>query len=360
MALTRASSRENPLNPDCLDILRRGSRFMLTGHESPDGDCLGSQVGMHELLTSMGKDVVIRNPDRMAAHYDFLGDLAPLRAFDPQLADDAETDTAGGLPEVDVAILLDCAQMSRLGPLGPELTARREAGRLKTLIVDHHVGSEVSPAGDSHFVNVSAAATGGMVYDLHKALDVEVSLAAATGIFVALVSDTGWFRYSNTDASVMAVAAELLAVGIDPSRIYDLLHRRESPESVGILGDVLSKVEMRLDGRMGLIPMDKRLTDRAVQANFDTDQVMEPVRSIGQVEAVALLKERFDGMLKVSLRSTGDLDVQKIAQELGGGGHVKAAGATTSLSLAECANRIEGLIEAALRGAAPAGGDFGA
>lgn len=315
------------------DFLRQKQRFLLTGHENPDGDCLGAQAALYHLLTALGQQVVIVNPDPIGRSFDFLTRHTPFRHA---RGDDP-------LPEFDTVVLLDCNQMSRVGQLGQRLLQSRPT----VAVIDHHVGGD---AGDGvvHYVDVKAAATGALVRRLYRELDVPLGAAAAEGVFLSLVADTGWFRYSNADAEVFAMAGELIASGVDGSRIYDALHRRNHPDSAGVLAEALARHRLKLGGRLAMAALDKPLMERATRADFDTDAVLDPLRSIEGVEVVALLKERFDGAVKCSLRARGDVDVQAIVAQFGGGGHKKAAGATMRMPLAAAEAAIEAAVQQAL------------
>lgn len=320
------------------DFLRTTQRFLLTGHENPDGDCLGAQTALWHLLRALGKVAYIVNPDPIAGAFDFLQQHTPFghgRSEQP-------------LPDFDAVVLLDCHQLSRTGPLAPRLRERRP----RIAVVDHHVGSDQGD-GTICYVDPTAAATGALVARLHRELGVPLSLPAAEGVFVSLVADTGWFRYSNADREVFALAGELVAVGVDGSRIYDALYRRNHPDCVALLAEALSRHRLRLAGRLAMASLGKELMDRAARVDFDTDAVLDPLRSVAGVEVVALLKERFDGTVKVSLRARGDVDVQAIAAGFGGGGHKKAAGATLRSTLPEAEAVVEAAVQQALLAAGP-------
>jgi len=315
------------------DVIRSNQSFLLTGHENPDGDCVGAQVALSQLLQGMGKTVHIVNPDPLVSSFDFLTEHTTFlcaRAGDP-------------IPDFDVAVLLDCSQLSRVGALGKAIG---ESG--KTIaVIDHHVGSE-NGDGSVFYVDVTAAATGALVRRLHRELGVDLTLPAAEGVFLSLVSDTGWFRYSNADAEVFAMASELVDRGVDASRIYDTINRRNHPDSPYVLSDALQNSRLLFDGQLARLSLDKAMVERCSKADFDTDIIMEPLRSIEGVEVVALLKERFDGNVKCSLRARGDIDVQEIVRQFGGGGHKKAAGATMMMRLAEAERAIESAVQLAL------------
>lgn len=315
------------------ELLRAQQRFLLTGHENPDGDCLGAETALYHLLKALGKQVVICNPDPIGKAHDFLLQHTPfghVRGDQP-------------LPPFDVAVLLDCSQLSRVGQLGERL---RASG--KTIaVIDHHIGSD---AGDGTvcYVDPKAAATGALVRRLFRLFDVPLNAAAAEGIFLSLVADTGWFRYSNADAEVFAMASELIAAGVDGSAVYDRLYRRNHPDCAALLADSLHRHRLRCGGRLAMVTLDKQLMERASRADFDTDAVLDPLRSLEGVEVVALIKERFDGGVKVSLRARADVDVQRVAAAFGGGGHRKAAGASIRMPTAEAELAIEAEVLRAL------------
>jgi len=314
-------------------LLTSNQRFLLTGHENPDGDCLGAQVALWHLLAALGKQPVIVNPDPIGKSYNFLQrhtKFGHARGDEP-------------LPAFDVIVLLDCSQLSRVGTLGQRL---RQSGK-PIAVIDHHVDSDKGD-GSACYVDVTAAATGALVRRLFREFGVPLGAAAAEGVFLSLVSDTGWFRYSNADAEVFAMASELVAAGVDASLVYDSLYRNNHPESAALLAEALQRHRLRLSGRLAIVTLDKALMERASRAEFDTDAVLEPLRSMQGVEVVALLKERLDGTVKCSLRARRDVDVQAIVASFGGGGHKKAAGATLRMSLDAAAAAIENKVQLAL------------
>lgn len=316
-----------------LDLFRSQQSFLLTGHENPDGDCVGAQAALSQLLCSMGKTVHIVNPDPLTQSFDFLTEHTTFTT----------AKSGAELPDFDVAVLLDCSQLSRVGSLGKRIGARNKP----IAVIDHHVGSEDGD-GSVFYVDVTAAATGALIRRLFAEFDVELTLPAAEGIFLSLVSDTGWFCYSNANAEVFSMAAELVALGVDSSRMYDALNRRNHKDSPRLLADALQSSRLLLDGKLACLSLDKAMIERCVKTGFDTDVMMEPLRSIEGVEVVALLKERFDGNVKCSLRARGDIDVQAIVSQFGGGGHKKAAGATMMMRLADAERAIHDAVQQAL------------
>ena len=320
---------------DLKELLRTRQSFVLTGHEHPDGDCLGSQVGLYHLLRALGAEVAIMNPDPVARSLRYLQKDTPILNYRE----------AGMLTECDVLVLLDCANLSRLGEMEDAVRGQNP----QIVVIDHHVGSEDGD-GTVCLVDVSAAATGVLVYRLYKELGVEIPPEAAVGLFTSIVADTGWFRYSNTDRPTMEMAGELIDLGVQPDAIYDRMFRDQDPQSIQLLSDSLATHQFRLGGRLVVASLDMPLMSRIGRSGFDTDSVLEPLRSVEGVEVAALFKQIPGGAVKLSLRSMGGANVQAIAAHFGGGGHVKAAGATMQMSLQEAIDAVEDRVRQATGG----------
>lgn len=308
-----------------LDLLRTGERFLLTGHVRPDGDCIGAQAALARVLESMGKQVFVWNPDPPESQFDYLSREIDYRAWKP----------GDAVPPHDVTVLLDCAELSRCGDLAPVL----EAHDSKKLVVDHHVhvGEEW---WDAAYVDVTASATGLLVHRIARELGVALDKTAAEGVFTSIVTDTGWFKYSNTDAETLRVAGELLETGMDASLVYQAIYQRRSREHPPALSRLLATTEYHADGRLAVVHAPRG-------AAVDGDDALDVLRSVGTVEVVLFVREVEGGRCKLSARSkSDDHDVSALAREFGGGGHVRAAGATIDGPLDEVRAK---LVAAAVR-----------
>jgi phosphoesterase RecJ-like protein len=310
-----------------LDLLRRGERFVLSGHERPDGDCLGAQAALARVLAALGKQVWILNPDPAEPRFDYLSREVGFQAW-----------SGGALPRHDVSVLLDFCELSRTGPL--ERPLREHAS--KKLVIDHHVPPG-EPWWDEAFVDVSAAATGLLVRRIARALGVALDRVAALGVFTSIVTDTGWFKYSNTDAETLEAAAEITRAGVEPNRVYAALHQRQSPAHPRALARALATLEYEAGGRLAVVT----LPSGGEMGSLDSDELLDILRSVEAVEVVLLLRELSGGGVKLSLRSKTDFDVHALARAFGGGGHKKAAGATLPGPIGEARAR---LVAAALQG----------
>jgi len=282
----------------------------------PDGDCLGGQGALARGLEKLGKTVKIVNAD------------PPVAAFD-YLSRDIEYGVYGGgsLPEHDVVALLDFNELARTGPMAAAI----ERAPSRKLVIDHHP-FEGTPWWDACYVDVSASATGILVWRILKALGAPLDEVAARAVFTSLVTDTGWFRYSNTDSETLAVAAELVGLGVDASSIYGALYQRRNMNEPLALAAVLGRVEYLAEGRLAVL--DQPLGNGGAPALDDGDPVLDILRAVGAVEVVLYLREVEPGVCKLSARSKGEFDVNRLARRFGGGGHRKASGATVRGPLA--------------------------
>jgi phosphoesterase RecJ-like protein len=305
-----------------LDLLRSAGRFLLVGHVRPDGDCLGGQGALASGLLALGKEVAIVNPDPPARAFEYFTASLPFRVFDGR-----------SLPAHDVCVLLDFNELARTGEMRPLL----ERHPSRKLVVDHHP-FQGRPWWDARFVDVSASATGLLVWRILRALGVAPDGVAAAAVFTALVTDTGWFRYSNTDAETLAVAAELVERGVNPTRIFSALYQHRPADEPRALARVLARLEYAAGGRIALV--DQPLAGPGEPELDDGDPVLDILRSVGTVEVVLYLRELEAGGCKLSARSKSDFDVNVLARRFGGGGHVKASGATLPGSLAQARARV--------------------
>jgi phosphoesterase RecJ-like protein len=329
-------SRAFPLRR-LLQPLLAARRVVLHTHVNADGDGSGSQAAVAAWLEGRGARVTIINPTPFPDSLRFVlhrqGVVAELGTAEAEAA----------LHEADIFLVLDTSEPERLGDLAARLPADR------TLVVDHHPpGREV--VGDVAVQDPSAAATGEMVYDLITLAGDPVPRASALGAYVALVSDTGSFRYGNTTPRVLAVAAELLRLGIDPEVVYRRLFATAPRRRLELLREALASLQTGADGRVGWMVVPHRVAARLGVSGEDFDGLIEHVRSIEGTEVALLFRETSPGETKVSLRSNGAADVNRVAREFGGGGHVKAAGANLSEPPEQVVERVVEAVVKALKG----------
>lgn len=310
-----------------VEMLASAKTLLLTGHERPDGDCVGSQAALARMLTARGVNCIVLNPDSPERRY---GDVVSSARF---LVDDG-----GPLPEHDVAVMLDGGDLSRTGALAERLRAAPSS----KVVVDHHL-HDGDEWWDAAFVDTSASATGVLVRRIGAHLGAPVDERTAVALFTTLVTDTGWFKYSNTDAETLLLAAELVERGVQPAAVYGDLFQRQDRSLAWTLSAALARTSYYADGALAVI--DLPLQPDGTPLDVDGDGVLDVLRAVESVEVALLLRAIEPALCKLSARSKGPFDVQRLAAGFGGGGHVKAAGAT--LEGAITAAR-QALVEAAL------------
>ncbi len=301
-------------------LLVPGRRICLVTHVNPDGDGLGSQVALIHLLRGAGLDAVITNPSPTPERFRFL--LADLPGVDR--SDRAVRE----LRRADVIIVLDIAELTRLGQLGATVEERG----VPVACIDHHTGPGHLPGGP-RLVDVQAAATGELVYLLARALDWPVTRAVAHALYVAIVTDTGSFRFSNTRPRTLRIAADLLELGADPEEVYLEVYASAPPGRPRLLAETLETLVVEDEHGLAWMTVPPGALERHGVESDDLDGVVEHARAVRGVRLAILFREVSGGRIKVSFRSVGTTDVAALARRFGGGGHTKAAGAAIAGSL---------------------------
>ncbi len=311
--------------------LRDGERFLLTTHEGPDGDALGSLLGLHAVLTQLGKDSVMFLAAKefpLPVEYRFL----PL------------TDVFHE-PPVDLVdrtlVFLDCGNIDRM----PVDSLQRDDGPI--LNIDHH--HDNTRFGTVNLVDTAASCTAEIVYRIAGELGADVTPEIASALYVGLVTDTGRFMYENAGPSAHRMAAELIEAGVDVHDTYRRLYERVPLEKLRLISRALERIE-RIDG--GALAITYISNEDYAAAGADeslTEGVIDYVRSLEGARLAAVVRDRGDGgtaARKVSLRSTGgDIDVSAIARRHGGGGHPRAAGFSTDLPYDELVESLRGELD---------------
>jgi phosphoesterase RecJ-like protein len=296
------------------DLVARESRFVLTTHVNPDGDGLGSEVGLALYLHRRGKQVTIVNDGALPENYGFLGDAFPMQRYD-------EAAPHAALVEAGALVVLDTSSPSRLGRLARHL----DRPGLSVAVIDHHLGG--APFAQVACISTEACATGELVYEYIRREPGAWTRQMAEALYTALVTDTGSFRHSNTDPAAHAMAAHLIALGVEPERLGQQIFQQRHPGRIRFTGRVLAELQLSDDGTLAWLEVTRaRMQEYGVDGQ-DTEGLVDVPRTLPGVYAVAMFTESPNGRVKVSLRSTGELDVEEVARRFGGGGHRAAAGA---------------------------------
>jgi bifunctional oligoribonuclease and PAP phosphatase NrnA len=309
------------------DALRPGQRVCVTTHVNPDGDGLGSEVGLVHLLRARGIDAVITNPSPTPPRFSFL--------FRDLPGVDKTPEAIRELRRADVIIVLDISDLARLGML---IETVKERG-VPVACVDHHVSVGVLPPGP-RYVDPEAAATGELIFELASGNGWPVTQAVARALYVAILTDTGGFRFSNTRPRTLRIAADLLETGVDPEQIYLEVYARAPEGRPRLFAEALQTLVVEPECGLAWVTVPPGSIERHGVSSDDLDGVVEFPRSIEGVRMALLFREIAHGRVKVSLRSVGDVDVAAFAKAYGGGGHTKAAGLSLPGSLAEVQDTV--------------------
>lgn len=307
---------------EVVELIDRKDRFVITSHVRPDGDGLGSGLALYWMLLSLGKNAAVVLKDPVPAAYTLLpgSERVAVRA---DITDN-----------YDAAFVIECSDVERPGLPG-----------LKDQFVvniDHH--STTRPFGNINWIDSTSAAVGEMIYNLCKALGVEVTREIAECIYTALLTDTGSFHFSNTTERTLKIASELVRRGAQPARISQALFYSYPFSRVRLLGMVLSTIQRDESGRIAWIKMDRDMLEAAGACEEDADGIVNHALSVAEVEAVAFFKELSHQVYRISLRSKGKKNVAKVAESFGGGGHRNAAGCRVDGDFDDVKRRIiEGL-----------------
>lgn len=318
----------SPDRPQFHAFVARHRRLLLTTHVNPDGDGLGSEIATALWLKAQGKTVRILNDSPLPPAFKFLSAINPIEEFTPELAEQLMNDSDG-------LIVLDTSNRSRIG----RLAAMLDNHILPIAVVDHHV-SHAEGFGQVNVIEPEAAATGEIVFDLvHEAGGI-LTRDMAHALYVALVTDTGSFRYSNTDSDTHRIAADLLELGLDPPKIHAQVSSHATPGRLRFFGEVLTALEVVEDGRIVVLTATPEQFQRHGLRGADTEGLVDLPRSIEGIDLVVLFSEVETDKVKVSVRSNGRVAIDSVITKLGGGGHPHAAGAMLNCSLAEVRARV--------------------
>ena len=289
-------------------------RVVLTTHINPDGDAIGSELSLARFLETRGAKVRILNQDPVPELLQFVLDSKP----PPELYQRGEGDAA--LAQADLVILVDNSAPDRLGRMEAPMAGVAD----RVLCIDHHPTRDAPWA--HNIVDVEAAATTAMIYELTRAWGWTPDAIAANAIYTGLATDTGFFRFNSTNARSHEIAAELLELGVAPARVYRAVYERNSVAYTRLLGHSLAGLRLDAGGAVASVRITRQLTDTLQAGDVDTSEITTALLAIDRVMVAVLFRELSDGRIKVSLRSKGDLDVHRMATEFGGGGHRNASG----------------------------------
>lgn len=313
-----------------IDELLSARHIMLTTHENSDGDGLGSQIALALVLEALGKEVVIFNPSEVPPNYRFLLELHDIRLFRDQ-----DEESVQEFFLADLLVVLDANLHDRIGRLWPHVGFARESGRLRILCVDHHL--EPEDFADVMVCESYASSTGELVCDLITAMERQTGKSLftapmASALYAAIMTDTGSFRFPKTTPYTYRLAGMLVDKGANPEMIYDRIYNSLTPESLKLLGLMLTSIRIIENGLVSWLFISRQMLEQTNSKLFDTDIIIRYLLSVPTVRVAVLMVEMQDGRTKVSFRSRGRIAVNRLANHYGGGGHMNAAGCLLTMA----------------------------
>lgn len=311
------------------ELLEKSNRVIISGHMLPDGDSLGSSLALGLALEMAGKEVVVASPDPPPDVYRFMPGIERV-VLEP------------GQGPFDTFVAVDCSAPDRLGRFK---SLMESAGVV--INIDHHTGTV--PFGTCDYVDPGAAATGEILVDLLELMKVPISLEIATCLYVALVTDTGSFKYEQTTAGTHRRVARLLEQGAPAARLNTYLYDEKPLAAVRILQVALESLQISDCGRVAWIIIERNVLDKLGASDQHTEGLINYAREIQGVEVALLFREISRGEFKVSFRSKGEVNVNELARKFGGGGHPRAAGCVMEGSLAGMVSLVVGMAQTAAR-----------
>jgi len=310
-----------------VELIEKKDRFAITSHIRPDGDGLGSSLGLCWLLQALNKEVEVIMRDPAPHAYQLLPGAGAIRV----------------VPNVDrtydAVFVIECSDIDRpgLASLDQQFVVN----------IDHHSTTELF--GTINWIDSTAAACGEMIYNLCKATGVRVTKEIAECVYTALLTDTGSFHYSNTTERTFKIASELVRTGVKPAKTAEAIFGSYQWPKIELLGHVLATARRDETGQVAWMWQTMAMQEQSEASEEDADGFVNYPLAVGEVEATALFKETSPGVYRTSLRSKGDVNVAKIAEQFGGGGHRNAAGCTLKGNCAEIEHQMVPLLQDAIK-----------
>jgi phosphoesterase RecJ-like protein len=286
--------------------INEGQSFLITAHVRLDGDALGSELALFLMLSDLGKKAIIYNQDETPEHYRFLPGAENI------------VHELGDIGQYDVGVVLDCSNLERVGEKSAQI------GKIKTLInIDHHIsngGFCLLSMLDGH-----ASSTGELLYRLMREMRCNMTKNICTNLYAAIITDTGGFRYSSTHQDTLLAAGDLVGNGANPQWISENIYENDSPASLKLLAKVLETMSLDLENKVGSLFVTQEAL-RQTGASLDhTEGFIDIPRTVKGINISVLYTQLENKYFKVSLRSKGQINVEKVARKFGGGGHINAA-----------------------------------
>ncbi len=305
------------------DIVNKSQNFVITTHVNPDGDGLGCEIALLWFLRKLGKSVCVINVSETPGNYKFLDPNNEFIIFNEANGGHIEK-----ILNADVIFICDTNQSNRLRAMEKYVLGSKAI----KVVIDHHIIDESFYEGEKNFadyylIDVDSPASGEVCYRFIKSFgDVSIDEKIALGLYTAIMTDTGSFRFPRTDSETHRIVAELIDAGVDPVEVYDKVYERSSLGRIRLLGKCLSELETEYNGRLGYIVVMQEMLNAYGVKEWETDGFVQSILSVDGVRVAVFVLE-LKGGVKLSFRSKGDIPINELAKEFGGNGHKNAAGA---------------------------------
>jgi len=294
-------------------IFQSKDNFLIIGHARPDGDCVGSQTALYLLLKNMGKNVYMLNYGPILAHYQFVPAVDEMKPYIPENV------------KIDYSIFVDCGDLERV------TDNFQHTGYI--INIDHHLTNV--RYGDLNYIDKSVSSVGELIYNISKELNQKITPEIATCIYLSVMADTGSFKFSNTTPRVFRISAELQEAGADVSYVAQEFWENVSKKSIKIKSYTLDNLNFMYDDMVCWVEFPKQIYDELELEFEEPEDLANMLRSIRGVELSIVFREKNVNDIRVGFRSKAKINVSKVAENIGGGGHRRAAGATIRTSLEE-------------------------
>jgi phosphoesterase RecJ-like protein len=300
------------------EAIKSAKKILVASHIDPDGDSLGTQLAMAKYLKDIGKDVILMRDSEIPAKYTFLNNVHQI----------PDSDSFESKLKFDTAVILECPNITRIGKASKFINEN-----VNIINIDHHQDNNIF--GQLNWINNTASSVGEMVYEYFISVDYEIDSNVAEFLYVAILTDTGRFRYRSTLPRTLEVAGKLIEAGADPQKICDNVYYNMKPSSMILIGKVLNGIKFYHNNQICLLELSNKMLEEAGADRSESDGMVDYTLFNSGVIAGALIKEINAENHKVSLRSKNGINVAAIAADYGGGGHFNAAGCSINLPLKE-------------------------
>ena len=305
-----------------LEIINKNKKFLIVSHKNPDGDSLGSEIALALALKKTGKEVYILNADPPPHRYSNFPKASLIQTEKKNFNE-------------DVTLFVDCAEVERVGKILDDIDFSKP-----TVNIDHHIGN--SEFGTVNVLKPDYSSTAEIIYKMLKN-EIDIDKEIATYLYIGILTDTGAFRYPNTTSHSLRVASELVAYGVIASQVSEFIWFTDPEARIKLLGEVLRA--MSLYNKISIMTVTKKMLKEHGAKEEDTEEFIDYGLAIDGIVTAAIIKERKDGTLKISLRSKNNVPVQELATKYGGGGHRTASGFTVKRDMDSFKNELKKELE---------------